>query len=162
MALRQLRSRQTACRLHVRPHRHGQNERCGPTGLTCRYPRPLAEHPIHRIDELLLWDLATSFGPDQSSSLTVAATSHLFTPKYAADKLCDDEQWLGPPDQHGSRRRLPVGLWYRRGRPSPPSAAPRRHHYNRKGSGQAPPKSARRSKGAAPLAHAYSTSRSHV
>ena len=39
-------------------------------------------------------ELATSFGPDQSSSLTLAAISHVFTLKYVAEKLGEDEQWL--------------------------------------------------------------------
>ena len=39
-------------------------------------------------------ELATSFGPDQSSSLTLAAISHVFTLKYLAEKLGEDELWL--------------------------------------------------------------------
>ena len=39
-------------------------------------------------------ELATSFGPDQSSSLTLAAISHVFTLKYVAERLGEDEQWL--------------------------------------------------------------------
>ena len=39
-------------------------------------------------------ELAPSFGPDQSSSLTLAAISHVFTLKYVAEKLGEDEQWL--------------------------------------------------------------------
>ena len=39
-------------------------------------------------------ELATSFGPHQSSSLTLAAISHVFTLKYVAEKLGEDEGWL--------------------------------------------------------------------
>jgi hypothetical protein len=39
-------------------------------------------------------ELAPSFGPDQSSSLTLAAISHVLTLKYVAEKLGEDEQWL--------------------------------------------------------------------
>jgi hypothetical protein len=39
-------------------------------------------------------ELATSFGPHQSSSLTLAAISHVFTLKYVAEKLGEEEGWL--------------------------------------------------------------------
>jgi hypothetical protein len=39
-------------------------------------------------------ELATSFGPYQSSSLTLAAISHVFTLKYVAEKLGEEEGWL--------------------------------------------------------------------
>ena len=39
-------------------------------------------------------ELATSFGPHQSSSLTSAAISHVFTLEYVAEKLGEDEEWL--------------------------------------------------------------------
>ena len=39
-------------------------------------------------------ELATSFGPRQSSSLTLAAISHVFTLKYVAEKLGEEEGWL--------------------------------------------------------------------
>ena len=39
-------------------------------------------------------ELATSFGPHQSSSLTLAAISHVFTLKYVAEKLGEEEEWL--------------------------------------------------------------------
>jgi hypothetical protein len=39
-------------------------------------------------------ELATSFGPHQSSSLTLAAISHVITLKYVAEKLGEEEGWL--------------------------------------------------------------------
>jgi hypothetical protein len=39
-------------------------------------------------------ELATSFGARQSGSLTLAAISHVFTLKYVAEKLGEDEEWL--------------------------------------------------------------------
>jgi hypothetical protein len=39
-------------------------------------------------------ELETSFGTRQSGSLTLAAVSHVFTIKYVAEKLGEDEEWL--------------------------------------------------------------------
>ena len=39
-------------------------------------------------------ELATSLGSRQPGSLTLAAISHVFTLKYVAEKLGEDEEWL--------------------------------------------------------------------
>jgi hypothetical protein len=39
-------------------------------------------------------ELAESFGINQPGGLTLAAISHVFTLKYVADKLGEDEEWL--------------------------------------------------------------------
>lgn len=39
-------------------------------------------------------ELAASVRPSQSGSLTLAAIAHVFTLKYVAEKLGEDEQWL--------------------------------------------------------------------
>jgi hypothetical protein len=39
-------------------------------------------------------ELATPLGSRQPGSLTLAAISHVFTLKYVAEKLGEDEEWL--------------------------------------------------------------------
>jgi hypothetical protein len=64
MAFCRIRPRWTAGGDDVKPDRHSKNERRRPTGVAGRRARALADHPVRKLDELLLW----SWQPGQQST----------------------------------------------------------------------------------------------